>query len=123
MHGVAVASLLVTPLDWAWRLPALVIVAVSAATVLRPSRVASLNLHQDGRLECVLTEGGRAQASALSGSTVFPWLVVLRLRVDGARGVTSLALFPDHMAREEFRVLRLWLRWALISDSGAGSVS
>ncbi|CAG1000686.1 hypothetical protein RHDC4_03161 [Rhodocyclaceae bacterium] len=71
-----------------------------------------MTLLADGRLEVEWADGGHHGAELLAGSTVLPWLVVLRLRVDGRR--LSLALLPDGLEGDGHRLLRLWLRWCAI---------
>jgi len=122
LHCAAAVGIILAPLHWHLRLVLLIAVAVSLAATLRPARISSLHLNRDGRLECGLSEGVRVAAPVLSGSTVFPWLVVLRLRPEGARRLVSLPLFADHMSGEEFRILRLWLRWGAISGNGSEPV-
>jgi hypothetical protein len=111
MHGAAVGAFLIVPWPWMVRIGCLLALAGSLAYSLRPPRVASLRLYRDGVVECVLPDGVCLLANPLPDTTVFPWLVVLRLGVEGGKGVISLPLLPDHLSREEFRVLRLWLRW------------
>jgi hypothetical protein len=117
MHAVAAGALFVLPWPWSARIASFAVLAVSLGHTLRPLRVASLRLHENGALECVLPDGTELPAAPLPDSTVFPWLVVLRLQADGRKRAISLPLFPDHMSREEFRLLRLWLRWRPETDA------
>jgi hypothetical protein len=111
MHGAAAGVFSVLPWPLPLRIASFAVLAASLRHSLRPPRVASLRLHENGGLECVLPDGTDLPAAPLPDSTVFPWLVVLRLKADGRKRVISLPLFQDHMSREEFRLLRLWLRW------------
>ena len=111
MHLVASASLLSLQWPWVWKLVLLAVLGISLWQALRPSRFVALRLDQDGNLACDLRDGTRLPATLLPDSTVFSWLVVLRLRLDGERSALSLPLFQDHMSGDEFRTLRLWLRW------------
>jgi toxin CptA len=76
--------------------------------VIRPS-VLALQLGADGKLQIERRGAVWLDAAVLPGVVVFPWLIVLRLRVDGR--VCSLAIPFDGVAREAHRDLRLWLRW------------
>lgn len=49
------------------------------------------------------------EAELQGAATVHPWLTVVRMVV-GSRKV-SLALLPDSMPPEDYRRLRVWLRW------------
>ena len=56
----------------------------------------------------------------LPDSVVFNQLIVLRLRIGDTRRVVNLVLLPDSMSAEQFRVLRLWLRWRNDANESAG---
>jgi hypothetical protein len=118
MHGAAAGAFFVLPWPWPVRVASFAVLAASLWYSLRPPRVASLHLHGNGGLECILPDGTSLSAAILPDSTVFSWLVVLRLKTDGRKRAISLLLFPDHMSREEFRRLRLWLRWHPEADDG-----
>lgn len=120
MHCVAAAAILLVPLHWLARLMWVAAIVVSAVLALRPMRIASLHLKRDGRLNCALREGRTISATPLDGSAVLPGLVVLRLRLEDERTTLSLPLFPDHMSGEEFRALKVWLRWSATSTDGPG---
>jgi hypothetical protein len=111
MHGAAVCAVLVVPWPTPARLALLIALAASLVHSLRPPRVVSLRLYRDGLIECVLPDGTRLPASPRPDTVVFSWLVVLRIDTEGK--TISLPLLPDHMSREEFRILRLWLRWGI----------
>ncbi|MDO8934201.1 MAG: hypothetical protein Q7U97_17555 [Rhodocyclaceae bacterium] len=113
-HGLVFAGLLLTDIPLllkglsgfalalslgrrAWRLPFL-----------------SLTLRSDGRLEVERRDGALAEAQVDAQTTVFPWLVVLRMRLEGKS--VALTLAPDSMADEDLRQLRLWLRWKAATE-------
>lgn len=70
----------------------------------------ALNLQSDGQLEYHYQDGSIVTAHVESESTVMPWLVILLLRSTNGQRI-SLVLLPDAVASEDFRRLRLWLRW------------
>jgi hypothetical protein len=43
---------------------------------------------------------------------VTPWLVILVLETGRLRPALTLVLPADSLARDEFRRLRIWLRWS-----------
>jgi hypothetical protein len=99
-----------------WPLPARIALLVALAfslpySLLHRPRIVSLRLYEDGALECLSMDGAVLALTPLPETTIFPWLVVLRLETEEERKIISLTLFPDSMSREEFRILRLWLRW------------
>jgi hypothetical protein len=53
--------------------------------------------------------------SQLAGGTVFSWLVVLRIRLEGPeRGRTKVLIaLADSLSPNDFRRLQVWLRWVL----------
>jgi hypothetical protein len=118
MHGAAAGVFLLMPWPLPLRIALPTALAVSLWHTLRPPCVASLRLYEDGTLECLLPTGAALAVAPLPDTAVFSWLVVLRLKAEEEPGVISLALFPDSMSREEFRVLRLWLRWG--QETGIG---
>ena len=57
-------------------------------------------------------------AEVLSGTVVYPWLVVLRLGLDDGRWVT-VVVWPDSTTAENFRRLCVWLRWKAAPSGNA----
>lgn len=49
-------------------------------------------------------------AELMPGAIVHPWLTVVRLKTDGGRMCTLIATV-DNLEREDFRRLRVFLRW------------
>ena len=97
---------------------ATVIVALFVAGVLTP-RIRVLRIDHDGRIACQLI--GKPEffpVRLLPGATVHPWLTVLRLARE--RDVYRLVIAPDSAVPEEFRRLRVWLRWRAEVSGGAG---
>ena len=70
-----------------------------------------MRLSEGGVLECVVANGDRFSAQVKPDSTVFNRLIVLRLLVGDEQRTANFALLPDSLSTEQFRVLRLWLRW------------
>lgn len=95
----------------ALRIALLVLTGVSAWKALRPQGIVGLHLVGKGKLECKLADGRRTGITLLPDCTVFTCLIVLRLRMGDEKRVRSLALLPDQMTADQFRMLRLWLRW------------
>lgn len=68
-----------------------------------------LRLHADGRLEKLGADGTPIVWQVHPSTTVLPFLVVLLYRQQGH--TRSLVLLGDSCAGDDFRQLRLWLRW------------
>ena len=74
-------------------------------------RIASVTLHADGGVEFSRRNGSRNQALIEPESTVTALMTVLLLRVEGRR--EALVVLADALSNDDFRRLRLWLRWRL----------
>lgn len=75
----------------------------------RRSEAVALRLHGDGSLELRAAGQDWQPAVLLPRSSVTPWLCVLAYRSEGK--THSLALYPDSLHPDDFRHLRVWLRW------------
>lgn len=106
--GLLAAGLSAPTMLWAGFLLTISLVFSLRSRVLHPAW-STITLLADGQLEMERTDGRRHGAELLAGSSAFPWLVVLLLRVDGRR--LSLAMLPDGLEGDGHRILRLWLRW------------
>jgi hypothetical protein len=71
--------------------------------------IQSLVLRGDGGLEIVGAEGTATAAIVHPHTLVLSFLVVLLYRQEGR--MRSITLLADSLAVEDFRQLRLWLRW------------
>ena len=71
--------------------------------------VAALVLGGDGEIEIVGADGTAKEAVVHPHTVVLSFLVVLLYRSEGR--LRSLTLLGDSLADEDFRQLRLWLRW------------
>ncbi len=112
-HGLAIAGVLAAELP--------IIVALLLAGLALSSLWLTLKRHvlqlpifalilkADGSLELQYPDGASRVADILSGTSVFPWAIVLLLRVDGCS--KALTLLPDALDGEGHRRLRLWLQW------------
>ncbi len=113
MHALAAFSVFV--LAWPlWLKSALMLpLAWSLWHTLRPNAILGLRLSETGQVDCLLAQDLRVRALIAHNSTVFAGLIVLRLRFEDAPGIKQLVLLPDSMSAEQFRQLRVFLRWRL----------
>lgn len=93
-----------------------VAVAVHAVRqhALRKSKGAIRTIETDQTTTaCTLIGGGvECTAVVLPDSVVWPWLILLRVRTEGAWCATTVVILPDAVTRDEWRRLSIWLRWA-----------
>jgi hypothetical protein len=72
----------------------------------------ALRLRGAGEIE-VRSPGGRWRRGILrAGSFVAPWLTLVLWRAEGSRFDRAVLILPDMLGEAEFRLLRVWLRWA-----------
>lgn len=81
------------------------------ALLKSPESIVAFELSE--AMQCMLnTRGGKHIPCVILGSTfVAPYLVVLNLRPENKWLDCSVVIFPDSMGGEEFRQLRVLLRW------------
>ncbi len=75
-----------------------------------PHSCAGLVLEEEGAV-FIRRDGAHLPCRILSGSLVAPWLTVLNVQPDEARGVLSIVILPDSLDAESYRQLRVRLRW------------
>lgn len=110
-HALAASSVIGLPWAWPVRYVLLFLLGFSLWNALKAPKILGLRLSADGSLVCRLADGEPAEALLLPDSAAFRQLIVLRMRIGDAWPITSLVLLPDSMPADQFRVLRLWLRW------------
>ena len=122
-HGGALLSLASLGLElWFKVIPAVIVVASLGYQLTRQfgaRRIVRLGLHRDGALECTRRNGEAVTLAVHPQSTVTPLLSVLLLC--GGQGrrskvLETLTLLPDALDSEDFRRLRLWLRWLAVRE-------
>ena len=114
-HLGAISLILVLPISE--RLPLVMLLAFSMAySILRyaliqlPDSIVFLKLEEKS---CTFSmrSGGEKICAFHGSSYVSPYLTVLNLKEEGKRLMKSVVILPDAIDREEFRQLRVWLRW------------
>jgi len=108
-HVVAVGAVLAATLPSWLAVVLLLLIGASLARVRRLPQDETLLLRGDGRLEKVGAGDTACELIVHPHTLVLPFLVVLLYRQEGR--LRSLTLLADSLAVEDFRQLRLWLRW------------
>jgi len=76
-----------------------------------PGSIIGLDLSLDHRIVLVHKSGRTIHGAVLPDSYVGPLLTTIVLRPDGSRWSRSLAILPDMLPRDDFRRLRVMLRY------------
>ncbi|MFY9329033.1 MAG: protein YgfX [Georgfuchsia sp.] len=115
VHGLAIAAIAVSQFALAARILLLMLIAVSMARGLRlhaqrsgPSAVVGLTLREGGEMELEYGDGRHIATRIDPSSTVWHWLMALRLRRENR--CHSLFLLPDMLGEESWRRLAVYLR-------------
>ena len=110
LHAAAALAVWLAALPpWLQVAVSLVLLASAVRALLREALV-RLRCRDDGRME--LARDGDFQAFRVSpGSVVLPGLCVLALRAETNGERAWLTILPDGLAADDFRRLRVWLRW------------
>jgi toxin CptA len=80
------------------------------ALLAAPSSCAELVI-VGGGVMLVLRNGKRLSGRISGSSLVTPWLTVVNVSLSQRHKVRSVLILPDSMAKDEFRQLRVWLKW------------
>jgi len=124
-HGVVALIILFTDFALAARLA---ILAVLFASLIFELRTTALRLGANAVIAVRISAAdifsaqtrrhGWCECEVLGSTYVTAALTVLNLRMTGARRVRSVVLMRDSIAADDFRRLRLWLRWRLPPRTG-----
>ncbi|MDA8259733.1 MAG: hypothetical protein M0Z99_29525 [Betaproteobacteria bacterium] len=116
-HAIAAGAVLASAIaPWIAAL-LLLLVGASLARLRAAASVTGLLLHGDGRCETVGADGTASEAAIHPHTLVLAFLIVLLYRQDGR--LRSLTLLGDSLPDEDFRQLRLWLRWRSAAAASA----
>jgi hypothetical protein len=116
-HVLVAAVVYATMLPLAIRLALLLLVALSFRHYLLRDALLwaadswrDLTLEQD-RASVTCRDGSRFGGQVADETVVSPYFVLLSLRVDGRRSPVARVIFPDAMQADEFRRLRIRLKF------------
>ncbi|MBL8478374.1 MAG: hypothetical protein JNK59_03615 [Sterolibacteriaceae bacterium] len=108
-HLVAGGAVMVSTIP-SWLAAALLLlVGLSLTRQQRLSPVTAIVLRGDGNIDIVGADGTAIEGAVHPHTLVLSFIVVLLYRQQGR--LRSLVLPGDSLATEDFRQLRLWLRW------------
>ncbi len=123
VHLWAIATAGFMTIPWWFKLVLLVAIFTSAGHHLfrltGRRRIRCLILKDDGHLEFSRVDGTGGEARISPQTTVTPLLVILLLC--HSKRIEALVLLPDALSAEDFRLLRLWLRWCVAINDGVSA--
>ena len=117
-HAAAAGACLVAPTP-VW-LKVILVLAVGGscgralygpALLRSPESIVALEISEGGALSFQRRRGDWEEGTLLDSSFVAPYLTVLNLKSEGSRFAHHVVIMPDSVAADEFRRLRVWLRW------------
>lgn len=117
VHGITLSALLSLPVATWIKLLVAICLLCSLVYYLRREAwlflsTSCVSLHLDGTEIVLFTRGGMELAGTLArDSFVSPLVVILNIKIQGAPFPRSVIIFPDAIATESFRELRVALRW------------
>lgn len=86
--------------------------AIHALALRRGARgVRAACVRRSREIEVDFANGRRRRGIVRDGSFVAPWLTLVRWRPEGARFDRSIVIVPGMLLEEDFRRLRVMLRW------------
>jgi toxin CptA len=113
----AIVMLAITPMPRAAEILLLAVVILSCAChvadcLLRlPRSLTRLELNGKEELHVTRRDGKSHRVDILPGSFVTPYLTILNMRIRDTGKLRHLLVTPDRVQQDEFRRLRVWLRW------------
>ena len=79
----------------------------------------ALRIGRDGVLRLHIRKDGWREGELLGSSYVSSFLTVINVRLPGERRMRSVVLLPDTIGAEDYRRLRVWLRWRPRAESSS----
>jgi len=116
-HLSVAALLFYLDLSLVWKAAVLALLMVSIVYEIRvalrlgSSAVVALRIARGETLSIRSRDGEWRDGEVLGSTTVTAFLTVINLRVNGERRMRNVVILPDCMAGEDYRRLRVWLRW------------
>lgn len=117
-HGIAILLILAVGLpQWlqAVAVAALVVSMVyyvrQTALLRSPAAVVAIEIGSDDAFSVRIRRGDWRACEVLGSTYVASFMTVLNLRDLGTKAVRHAVILPDSMNGEDFRRLRVWLRW------------
>ena len=73
--------------------------------------IIALEVTSDHGINIKTRRGGWQEGEVLGSTYVTPYLTIMNLRLSGERLARHVTLLPDSLDGDDFRRLRVWLKW------------
>ena len=117
-HSAAIAVMLLVGIPWWVQAIAvagltvhLLAVVRRQALLLTPDAAVAIEIHSDNTLSVQARRGAWSEYAVVGGTYVAPYLTVMNLRQTDSHALKRIVILPDSLDAEDFRKLRVWLRW------------
>ena len=116
-HAGAIAIVLTIDIPLAGALIATALLLVQGLLVVRRALMRAANapgaieITSDHKLSMQTPSSGWCEYDVLGCTYVTTFLTIINLRRSGSRLTRHVTLLPDSLHAEDFRKLRVWLRW------------
>jgi toxin CptA len=117
-HTAAIALVLMVELPQWLKVVAMVLLIAQCAVAVRrqafltgADAATAIEITSDHRINVETRAAGWCEYEVLGSTYVTPYLTVLNLRQSGTRSARHVLLLPDSLNADDFRKLRVWLRW------------
>ena len=113
-HLLALLIAWALPLNWLLKSGSSLLLLASLAMLkkyLMQPNIVALRVNIKGEFSVQRRGGEWLEVSVLGSSFVMPWLTILHLKIADKR--EYLVLLPDNLDADDFRRLRVWLRWGI----------
>ena len=125
-HGASIAGIAFAGIPlWGVPVVAVILIAHLAFCIRRdvllmtPSAVVGIEVGPDNLVNVETRSGGWREYEVLGSTYVMPYLTVMQLQRTAGGAVKRVVLLPDSLPAEDFRRLRVRLRW---QEKGTGNV-
>jgi toxin CptA len=117
-HGAALAVIALVSVPLWLKVIAIAALAVSLVFEIRqtvllraPDAVVALEIASDDALSIQTRRGDWIECEVLGSTYVTYFLAIVNLKDQGSGRVKRAVILPDSIDAEDFRKLRVWLRW------------
>ena len=126
-HAAAIVVVVMVELPQWLKVVAIALLIAQCAVVVRrqallrgANAATAIEITSDHRINVESRSAGWCEYEVLGSSYVAPYLTVLNLRQSGTRVAKHVLLLPDSLNTDDFRKLRVWLRWKEDSANSSG---